>query len=894
MGQASSQLQPPAARSPIREQRGKTKGKKPRLKKGKKKSSEIIQSLDQEEESARALMQMREDAINDNRATHQDDDIAASTQLLAESSPVPLSGHSNTDHRGVESIRKGKDRRQTSEKGKRRRRQRDIFSVSSSEEPNNENPYPHSPSTPPGQIDRSTPPPFHPILPQANHALDDIPTDDDEVAAYQEYAKDTLSTDPSGNLRHEVHSFSQQLADDFAPEQSDNHIQSGYQLPSNVYPSPGPVANSTRKRKRQTAATLEYEDEERQSFANHEGQRNPVGEFEVALDPVDIVMNSSEQGQDDEAQKMPIDPELHSINALARSAGHANLNNGGQGASKKNKKSGHGKCSSSQPKKRRRLEEMRSTITRESSYKSPYAFQHDQENVQDRVLPGFEDTQRRTSPELGSTLVGDIEDVDSNLSSEGSKSGNAARRKEKGGLKKSKTNHKKIANETAKETEHGTKDKAEIGGPFSATEASKLDIFRDRYCEVNDMPIWQFNNLIQTPMRGNAVVTELFNELHEILHSRPRISVQRFCRRRFHNFAARGTWTADEDAMLKRAVAEKGKAWKEVGEMIDRMPEDCRDRWRNYLVNSEHRNREQWTDAEVRNLGTAILECMRLIKEDRARARDNGETVPESEGEPDQEVEDMKHINWQAVSDRMGEHGGGRSRLQCSFKWGQLKKKEQAGFLRDINMESESQKSTPGKNPWRQKLASKKVANMKPREIDVFLQAILATGVPEEGNIPWKSLGTDDFRATWTATDKKAAWSTLKNRVQGSELMDYRDVVNSLISQLPAEDANGLDEKRNPEVFGDVNAGRPVKSKRKQSRQNKGKGKGKDTDMINAAFDTRDYNRRTLLPTFPNTERHYNALSEAEPSTVNQGNLGMKDGDVDEALAGRIQLLANA
>ncbi|CAF9907136.1 hypothetical protein IMSHALPRED_005448 [Imshaugia aleurites] len=925
MGQQSSQPEPLPAEAAM-EYQGKRKDKKGKSKKSKRKSAEMDEPIDQEEESALALMHMAR--IHESRLPYYEDSHAASAQLMAESSPRRLSTDPYVD--GTEPIRKSMSRKANSKRGPKKGSRIGNYEFTGGEKPSNEaEQYSDLPSTPTGQIDPSSPSPYRPNVPPAN-ALDEIPTDDDDVAAYEEYAKDTTSADPPGDPDHDIFSFSQQPTNAFDEDKVGEGMHANCQLPKNVYTLPqNAEKQSKKKRKRRT----DGEGADQHNFAHEQGQNVPRFDFKLFGDFLEMEMSSTDLFHEIEGDDMPIDPELHSMNALPPSTDLSNLNDEDLNILQKNGR-GSGRYESSQPRKRKRLEELQGVNTTDLPYMSPYAFQHDQENMQDRVLPGFEDRQRQTSSELGSPFIDNPPDRDCDISGHEVQVKKSARRKNNGENNKVRSKKEHEGSQKDNQVERPMKDTAENRGAFSAVEGLKLDAFRDNYCEANDITIWQFNNLIQTQMRGNAQVSGLFNEIHDILPDRPRMSVQKFSRRRFHNFS-RGPWGAEEDQMLKQAVEEKGKAWKEIGDTLGRMPEDCRDRWRNYHVNSEHRNREQWTDAEVVNLCTAILECMQLIKDDRLRAREEGEDVPKSGTESDQEVEDMKHINWQSVSDRMGEHGGGRSRLQCSFKWGQLKKREQADYLQAIRESREigNKKPTPGKNPWRMKLASKKVANMKPGDIYALLQAILATDVPEEGNIPWKSLGDDELRATWTSTDKKAAWSRLKEQVQGVESIDYRSVANELLSRILYEGADALDERWDPELHGDVSAKKTRKKRKASKKKNKGKGKRKEdlgpthrylpksnefvynSDDVDidaedpttlGAFEPQGYNNYDAFPGANGTDGRVNASNMAGSSfaddqddifrdpKIRNGDLPRADGEVSPEFAGRLQSALNA
>ena len=808
MGQMSSQPQLRSSDVSATKHRRKTKDNKDKSMKSKRKSAEMERPIDQvEEESARTLLQISKAPMQQSRAPYYEDNRAFSAQLMAESSPMRLS---------TEPVRKPKSRKKSEKKGTKNL-VRDVYEFMDSEERSNGmDQYPELPSTPPGQIDRSSPTPYRPSITPVN-ALDDASTDEDDVAAYEKYAKETAIADPPGLPDHDLFSFSQQPPNMFDGDEAGRGTDNTHQLPATMYASPHSAEKSKKKkRKRRTD-----DQGDKESFAHEQSQYIPHPHFEAMDDFLQIGMSSADLFREHEGDTMPIDPELDSINVLLPATDLSNFNGEEFNVLQKNGRD-YGRHGSSQPRKRRRLEELKDANTSDLPYMSPYSTQLDQENIQDQVLPGYEDMEQQASSGLDSTLRDNAAHEDPNPSGDKIQVKRSPRRE-----KNPKSKKERGSSYKGDRIERATHDKAENGGAFSTAECLQLDAFRENYCDANDMTIEQFNKLIQTPMRGNAQVKALFNEIHDVLPYRPRMSVQKCCRRRFHNFT-RGTWNAEEDEMLKQAVVEKGKAWKDIGDSLGRMPEDCRDRWRNYLVNSEHRNREQWTDAEVVNLCSAILECMQLMKEDRMRAREAGEDVPECGTESDQEVDDMKHINWQSVSDRMGEHGGGRSRLQCSFKWGQLKKREQADFLRAIRESRgiEKPKPVPTKNPWRMKLASKKVSNMKSGDVYTLLQAVVDLDVPEEGNIPWKSLGDDKFRATWTSTDKKAAWSRMKETVAGAESMDYRTLANQLLSRIIDDGADSINERWDPDLHGDVSTKKPRKKRRTRN-------SGKGIDAIN-------------------------------------------------------------
>ena len=473
---------------------------------------------------------------------------------------------------------------------------------------------------------------------------------------------------------------------------------------------------------------------------------------------------------------------------------------------------------------RRPTEDMRNTPNGKAPYYRPHTTVQNEENMLDTVLPGLEDLQRRASRELGTPSMEDIAYRSLEFLSDGPSRDQIAQQNQNSSSSKVKGTVRSKRNAAGEARMGSQGDHFGNRGPYTPVEAAKLDRFRDVYCEANNMSVGQFNNHIQSSMRGNPAATEIFNEIHELLPYRPHVSLQKFCRRRYHNFQ-RGAWSAGEDKVLKQAAAEKGNNWKAVGDIVGRMAEDCRDRYRNYIHNSENRNREQWTHEEVHLFCDAILDCMRATKEDRRQTRIEkyGEDAPHSDSDSDQEEQDMKLVNWQAVSDRMG---GTRSRLQCSFKWSQLKTKQRKEMLQRHRDEREfDERRHKTKNPWRARRASAKVANMKTGDQYALLRALADCRAPGEGNIPWKSIGDDGVRAMWNSTDKKTAWSKFKLHVPGAATMDYHDVANELISRILASGGAGVDERWDPAVHGDVSA--------KSSKKGKGKGRpGEDEGEI--------------------------------------------------------------
>lgn len=872
MGQTSSQPGPSTPMEPAEGQdaslqnaKGKNHGKKTR----KRKSAEIVEEDGDEEGTARALMQLSADAVLNARPFY-DDDLAASAQLMAESSPTrPLVSY---DVGGYLEDQEEHGRTKNIKRKRRRRGNPEVLHHSAKvldkeEERSRSARHKHN------GLDHTGLSPSD--LPRSTFSLDDIDSNDEVVASYLQEYESGAASHPSSTVPEidvlESQYPAQRVAVDVGSGPTDNAMYSIYRTPSPTYtpkvngkdnrkrkhhtdllsrdgkdqvqepvngisklstdlhnPSVHPEKHK-RKRKKATGSTLDKGYDEHQGLLNGTGQHvfdHDIEAFDQYM--IENGMHSANLFDHDPGHTMPIDPQLIRESDLIERAEHGALLGSDNDVTRQTSGSGKLKRVSSHPGKSRTWASPRIN-GKSPPYVSPYATNKDQ---LDGVSPGMNGSQRQPSPELGSVSADDAR-----LLSAGD------RPRPKKSTSKSKKRIKPLGTDTGHNERRRITHNPSIeeitnkGGMFTTAEVAQLDAFRKTYCEENEISTWQFNELIHAAIRGNPKVTKLFIEIHEILPYRKPTSLQRFCRRRYHNFSARGTWTKEEDERLKQAIAEKGKSWKAVGQLIERLPEDCRDRWRNYLINADNRNTERWTDDEIQNLVMAVHDCMKVMRDTRRVEKErkyDGRDLPDSEPDTDDEAEEMKLINWQAVSDRMGENGGGRSRLQCSHKYSKLKLADRRAYMRQIRQAAErmrrleegrpEKKSSKSREGWRYKRAKKRVANMKVGDKYDLLQVLSTCRVPEEGNIPWKHLGNNDFQAKWSRLERQAGWEMIKKKVPGSEKMDYHDVVNRLLTKMMAEDVEHFDERWDPEEDGDINdEGNFKKLSRRQERRNENK-----------------------------------------------------------------------
>jgi len=181
---------------------------------------------------------------------------------------------------------------------------------------------------------------------------------------------------------------------------------------------------------------------------------------------------------------------------------------------------------------------------------------------------------------------------------------------------------------------------------FSEVEINAVDHFISGYCHLYNLTRQDICNRIWSSERKKD---NFWESLTRVLPYRSRASIYKHVRRQYHIFDVRAKWSKEDDELLRKLALSQEGRWKEIGDSMGRMPEDCRDRWRNYVKCGENRSLNKWSEAEEKQLTDIVTEFIQNSKEKKPT------------------------INWTIVSDRMK---GVRSRIQCRYKWNKLIKRE--------------------------------------------------------------------------------------------------------------------------------------------------------------------------------------------------------------------------
>jgi hypothetical protein len=299
----------------------------------------------------------------------------------------------------------------------------------------------------------------------------------------------------------------------------------------------------------------------------------------------------------------------------------------------------------------------------------------------------------------------------------------------------------------------------------------------EEYRDVNDMTQVEINSLVQKDAIKDG--SELWKYIYEQVPGIPRQKVLNFCRRTFHNFE-RGGWTEEQDQELREVYERLPGKWKQIGETINRFGEDCRDRWRNYLINGDNLKKSYWEKDEEKKLRAAVRACIKKVREGR-----------EKDGDPrDAHKTDEELIDWGMVSKAMGHT---RSRLQCANKWKKLEDRAASDVEDPVAVVPVSQTS------WRVVEAERAARIMSTREKLQLLYAIRDSGAGREGKIPWKNIQKENTQFKGKKMMLRICFRELRQHITDHEDLKFKELVEALIDAFEEAAPN---EPKGFEKFG--------------------------------------------------------------------------------------------
>lgn len=293
-----------------------------------------------------------------------------------------------------------------------------------------------------------------------------------------------------------------------------------------------------------------------------------------------------------------------------------------------------------------------------------------------------------------------------------------------------------------------------ITGPFTPFELQSIDQAVERWREDHELTEYEVNELVQSdPREVNS--TDFWNTIHATCPDRLRQKVINICRRRHHNFIARGTWTAEQSEELTRMFDQFGNKYTKIAKLINRHPEDVRDRYRNFVVCGENRRTSTWSQEEEQQLIDIVHQALDHIKQWQSRARGRKRNIPPEE-----------LIDWQTVSQNMNRT---RSRQQCMQKWKVIRAQQEDNGIDGVQFSSIEELIEKGRA---------EAESMTHEDRLELVKAVDAIGVTAESRIPWVQLRKRALGSRWTRMALMVAWHRL------SRLFDDKTWQTSMIPLL--------------------------------------------------------------------------------------------------------------
>lgn len=298
---------------------------------------------------------------------------------------------------------------------------------------------------------------------------------------------------------------------------------------------------------------------------------------------------------------------------------------------------------------------------------------------------------------------------------------------------------------------------------FLQQEIDAVEHFVNGYCHLNKL---SREDVCHRVWAHERTKDSFWESLTKVLPYRSRASVYKHVKRQYHVFAVRAKWTKEDDAWLKKLAETKVGNWKEIGETMGRMPEDCRDRWRNYVKCGENRLSNKWSESEEILLKNVVMEMISSVPKDDTHNRS---------------------INWTLVSERMN---GQRSRIQCRYKWNKLLKREAVTRSKLMGVDTKL---------WLfHNLHSSNYANAESINWDYVYEQFneYLNNNPGEA----RRLNNPDFM--WSANDFMLTFERSKSAVKDHKNLPLRDLLIELIDKIYGSSiASGPSEPGSALVF---------------------------------------------------------------------------------------------
>lgn len=205
-------------------------------------------------------------------------------------------------------------------------------------------------------------------------------------------------------------------------------------------------------------------------------------------------------------------------------------------------------------------------------------------------------------------------------------------------------------------------------GPLTTEEAQSLNSAIESYKRRNNLDDRGLTRTIWDDSKKRY--DNIWTELRDAIPDRSRSTVYRRIRTMFPMHEKREWTTEDDDQLTKLHEMMPGK-WRQLGEELDRNPEDVRDRWRNHIIikgKSRKVGKSSWSTEEEKELEDIVRDALEALGK-----------LKEGDDPRDFSLADAG-LTLAMVAEQLE---SGRDRIQLSWKWNKMQEKwqEEKGML---------------------------------------------------------------------------------------------------------------------------------------------------------------------------------------------------------------------
>jgi len=314
-------------------------------------------------------------------------------------------------------------------------------------------------------------------------------------------------------------------------------------------------------------------------------------------------------------------------------------------------------------------------------------------------------------------------------------------------------------------------------GPFDSDEEARLIAAITEFIHSHNITAHRMEQIVtrKDPSDdGLIILGEFWNAVAPAFPERRAKDLKEMIERKFQIYKSNKKWMPEDDERLCELAEQYtgDRRWIEIGSIMDRYADACRDRYRNYASCGLNRQRGLWNDKELGKMFDALASFVPpgLVEAVKVEMSPEEETVNFTFA-PD----------WMKVSQMMD---GMRSRQQCLFKWNNL------------NVNIQRPKVLRLLCGWQPELtASLRACRMQiysMRDVDVLhIIRAVANHVPgkrERTRIRWKKVEEGTLTDQWPVSTLRIVWRRLRRSLlPGSPSLLNQEAAMRMVSIAESE-----------------------------------------------------------------------------------------------------------